>query len=56
MFDAVDGFAGLSAKCLEYLEDEYSKCLFNVPVMPPTTKNSQFAGEWFFSFKKPYFK
>lgn len=45
MFDAVDGFSGLTIKCLEYLEDEYSKSILAMPLFAPRTKNFQFADE-----------
>lgn len=44
-FDAIDGFAGVSIKCLEYLQDEYSKSILAIPLIPPRTKNFQFADE-----------
>jgi hypothetical protein len=45
LFDAVDGFSGLTIKCLEYLEDEYSKAIVAFPLFPPKVKNFQFADE-----------
>lgn len=44
-FDAYDGFAGVSIKCLEYLQDEYSKSVLAIPLIPPRTKNFQFSDE-----------
>ena len=38
MFDVVDGFSGLTIKCLEYLEDEYSKSVFALPLFPSKLK------------------
>lgn len=35
LFDCSDGYAGLTAKCLEYLEDEYSKTSLVVPIFSP---------------------
>ena len=45
LFDAVDGFSGVAVKCLEYLQDEYSKTIFALPLIPPWAKNFQFADE-----------
>lgn len=45
LFDVVDGFSGVTAKCLEYLEDEYSKSVLALPLFSPRTKNFQFADE-----------
>lgn len=45
LFDAVDGFSGLSIKCLEHLEDEYSKSILAFPLIPPYVKTFQFADE-----------
>lgn len=39
IFDAYDGFAGVSIKTLEHLQDEYSKALLCFPVFPPVTEN-----------------
>lgn len=44
-FDAVDGFSGLTIKCMEYLEDEYSKTILAFPLIPPVVKNFQFIDE-----------
>lgn len=35
LFDCVDGFTGLSVKCLEELEDDFGKALFAIPLIPP---------------------
>lgn len=45
LFDVGDGFSGLTVKCLEYLEDEYSKTVLALPLFPPKVKNFQFADE-----------
>lgn len=45
MFDVVDGFSGLTVKCLEYLEDEYSKTIFAQPLFPSRVKSFKFADE-----------
>ena len=45
IFDVVDGFSGLSLKCLEYLEDEYSKSILALPVIPPKVKDFTHADE-----------
>lgn len=45
LFDVGDGFSGLTVKCLEYLEDEYSKSVLALPLFPPKVKNFQFADE-----------
>lgn len=45
MFDAVDGFSGLTVKCLEYLEDEYSKSILALPLIPPKVKSFKLADE-----------
>jgi hypothetical protein len=43
IFDAVDGFSGVSIKCMEYLEDEYSKSILAFPLIPSVEKNFQFS-------------
>lgn len=35
LFDATDGFAGLSVKCLEHLDDAYGKSALTVPIFSP---------------------
>lgn len=35
LFDATDGFSGLSVKCLEHLSDEYGKSSLVVPIFSP---------------------
>lgn len=35
IFDATDGFSGLSVKCLEHLSDEYGKSSMVVPIFSP---------------------
>lgn len=45
LFDAFDGFSGLTMKCFEYLHDEYSKTVFAMPVMSPSVKVFQNADE-----------
>lgn len=43
LFDCMDGYSGIAAKCLEYLSDEYSKTLLTIPIFAPRTpkfKNS----------------
>lgn len=35
LFDATDGFAGLSVKCLEFLNDDYGKSSMVVPIFSP---------------------
>lgn len=35
LFDATDGFSGLSLKCLEHLNDEYGKTSMVVPIFSP---------------------
>lgn len=45
LFDVNDGFAGLTIKCLEYLEDEYSKPVLALPLFSPKAKIFQFADE-----------
>lgn len=37
LFDCVDANAGLTAKCLEYLTDEYSKTVLTIPIFTPRT-------------------
>jgi hypothetical protein len=44
-FDSVDGFAGLTIKSLEYLQDEYGKSILAIPLIPPKAKNFPFADE-----------
>lgn len=41
LFDAVDGFAGLSVRCLEELADEYGKSMLAVPIVPPQVRDFQ---------------
>lgn len=45
LFDAYDGFAGLSVKCLEHLQDEYSKPSLSFPVFAPIVENFANADE-----------
>jgi Tubulin domain len=45
LFDVNDGFSGLAVKCFEYLEDEYSKPIFALPLFAPKPKTFQFADE-----------
>lgn len=45
MFDAVDGFSGVAMKCLEHIQDEYSKTVLAMPLFAPRVKNFQFADE-----------
>lgn len=45
LFDAYDGFAGISVKCLEYLQDEYSKPSLSFPVFAPIVENFTNADE-----------
>lgn len=45
LLDAIDGFSGVAVKCMEYLEDEYSKSILAFPLIPCRTKNFQFADE-----------
>lgn len=35
LFDCVDGFTGLSIKCLEEFEDDYGKTMFTIPLLTP---------------------
>jgi hypothetical protein len=36
IFDCVDGFSGMAAKCLmEHLVEEYGKPVFSAPLIPP---------------------
>ncbi|CRL04367.1 CLUMA_CG017460, isoform A [Clunio marinus] len=44
-FDCIDGFSGVALKCMEHLEDEYSKPIFAIPLFPCIVKNFQFADE-----------
>lgn len=39
LFDCTNGFSGLSAKCLDHLNDEYSKTNFTIPVFAPKMQN-----------------
>lgn len=43
LFDVNDGFSGVTVKCLEYLEDEYSKSVLALPLTAPRSKCFQFA-------------
>lgn len=45
LFDAVDGFSGVAIKCLEYLEDEYSKSVLALPLFPPKMKSFKLADD-----------
>lgn len=45
LFDVVDGFSGLTIKCMEYLEDEYSKTIFGLPFVPPKIKSFKLADD-----------
>jgi Tubulin domain/Misato Segment II tubulin-like domain len=45
LFDTTDGFCGLNVKLMEHVEDEYSKALIALPLIPPKIKNFQFADE-----------
>lgn len=45
LFDAIDGFSGLTIKCLEYLEDEYSKSILALPLFPSKVKSFKLADE-----------
>ncbi|KAG5684918.1 hypothetical protein PVAND_014126 [Polypedilum vanderplanki] len=45
IFDAIDGFSGVSMKCIEHLEDEYSKSILAFPLIPSVVKNFQFSDE-----------
>jgi hypothetical protein len=45
LFDVNDGFSGLTIKCLEYLEDEYSKSVLALPLFAPRSKCFQFADD-----------
>ncbi|CAG9803543.1 unnamed protein product [Chironomus riparius] len=45
IFDSIDGFSGVAIKCMEYLEDEYSKSILAFPLIPNRTKTFQFADE-----------
>lgn len=45
LFDAVDGFSGVAVKCLEYLEDEYSKSILALPLFPPKVKSFKLADD-----------
>lgn len=38
IFDCTNGFSGLSIKCLEHLNDEYSKSNFAIPIFAPKSK------------------
>lgn len=44
-FDAVDGFAGLTIKTMETLQDEYGKSMLAIPLIPPKAKNFPFADD-----------
>lgn len=39
LFDCTNGFSGLTLKCLQHLNDEYSKVNFAIPIIPPTVEN-----------------
>ncbi|XP_065085455.1 protein misato [Ochlerotatus camptorhynchus] len=45
LFDCVDGFAGIGAKCLEHLQDEYGKAGLAFPLIPPKMLNFKNADE-----------
>lgn len=45
LFDCVDGFSGLTMKCLELIEDEYSKSILAIPLIPPRVSNCRNADE-----------
>lgn len=45
LFDCVDGFAGISVKCLEHLQDEYGKANLVFPIVPPKKLNYKNADE-----------
>lgn len=45
IFDAVDGFSGVAVKCMEHLEDEYSKSILAFPLIPNRVKNFQFSDD-----------
>ncbi|KAG4074450.1 hypothetical protein HA402_015739 [Bradysia odoriphaga] len=39
LFDCTNGFSGLAAKCLDHLNDEYSKTNFTIPLFSPKPQN-----------------
>lgn len=39
LFDCTNGFSGLASKCLDHLNDEYSKTSFTIPVFSPKPQN-----------------
>lgn len=39
LFDCTNGFAGLASKCLDHLNDEYSKTSFTIPLFSPKPQN-----------------
>ncbi len=39
LFDCTNGFSGLASKCLDHLNDEYSKTNFTIPVFSPKPQN-----------------
>ena len=45
LFDVVDGFSGVAIKCMEYLEDEYSKSMLAFPLVPPTVRSFKLADD-----------
>lgn len=44
LFDCTDGFAGLTIKCLEHLNDEYKKTLLTIPIFTPNPARNVKAG------------
>lgn len=45
LFDVVDGFSGVAIKCMEYLEDEYSKTILAMPLFSSKVKSFKHADE-----------
>ncbi|KAJ6626282.1 Protein misato [Pseudolycoriella hygida] len=39
LYDCTNGFSGLASKCLDHLEDEYSKTNFTIPTFSPNPRN-----------------
>lgn len=39
LFDCTNGFSGLASKCLDHLNDEYSKTNFTIPIFSPKVQN-----------------
>lgn len=39
LFDCTNGFTGLASKCLDHLNDEYSKTNFTIPIFSPKPQN-----------------